>query len=544
MNYFYRISILLFYFHAQSHINKCIKKISLSEEFAKHALKSNSTDDIHDNESTTEVVEDTDHSSESPKSEELKEMGAVGGCEKESTDEIESNQVENTFKKKNNIRKNKKRSKKRVENKQKEDEIPSRKLIKDVLRLQKIPQENSLSVNKEELKEFEVVITALNKVNENLNNSFIEKFLAFGIRKEHAKGLNEEFPIYLGSKINFTNMEKPFGTEFKNLNAANKLELNDTLFFDNFMSINLYKFLNETYVGNLPLEKVPIMYYMKNINYLPYNIQILSFLNSKCTLQNILSKIPTLITLYLESDNPEICDFNERDSSLIHKENVRIINFLERLRANKRFRYFTEDEYAKLNRIISYAERNINLMQRITIGYNVKIDVINDGISNFLNKISLDDKLLSRDNIIISCIFYILSYCIEFAKPLYEKILKRKRYTYEELFFISSNLNMYINILEFLEHNSKLCNDFHNHFRDLEAYYPRVKSGETLLFFYNYIMIKINIMSIIYNINKLFLRITFCERMVEKYKKHNYSEYGDIMNELQYILNTSVHLIT
>ncbi|CRG84539.1 conserved Plasmodium protein, unknown function [Plasmodium relictum] len=522
MIYFYKTTILIFYLYEYYYINKYIKKILLSEKHAEHATNLHNINERYSKEN--DAYEKLVQYLTKLISEDLEEIDSS------KVDECKFENVEGNFEDESGEKKSIRKHKIFLEQEEKKEQEKK----------EQLPLETSL-VSKNELEEFEKITKGINIMN--VDFSRINKLLGLGIsRNVDVQVLNDEFPLYLGPKINFKDITKPFGATFPILKDAIESDLHNTLFFDNFLTIDIYEFINKTYVGNLTLEKAYFSFILKDIRYVQYSEKVLEFLNSSCGLYNTLLNIPIFISVYLKNKEPEICIFFDEHFSKIRQNVETNTKFVENVIKSINYRYLTKDEKIRLGKIIANTKKYEHYLSTTINYFKVKIDTITEGIY-FVEKITPNNKMLNRDNILISCIYFVLSYCIKFATPLYEKIINRGEYSRSEFFFVSSNLNNLINILEFLQHNSKLYNDFYENFENLDKHYPRVKSEDTFLNFYDFIMLKIHIIGIIYNICKISLKIVHCNQVKENYIKWKSHSYYKLLHDSRYIIQISSELL-
>ncbi|CAA9989787.1 KELT protein [Plasmodium knowlesi strain H] len=572
MEYFYKIVIVLAYIHTYLMQNRCVRKVFLAENEPDSGVKRGDEKGSYDDEIVTRVMnllsvqtlgkeeEEQEKSEKEDSLEGVEEMGAVGGMEEmgavggmEETGAagwMEEMEVGETSSRKRRLiprlgyfqLENIKKSKGSSEEEAELEEIQEEAATSSALSSKDAPEEKPEEAKDYEINEFKGVLRECDNINFEINDEGIEEYLKARITgKEKISELNKAYPLNLGKGINFDNPRNPFGEE-EEPEIRNETELREKLYFDSFMEIPLFEFLNNTAVGNLSLEKINSLYVQQGIKYLPCNNFLLEYLGPKNIYFNIEQFFRDNIVTYLSEDKCEICNFDDTKKIVIGQKNEENNKEVERLTEIKRTRELTYAERQKLRYIIFYHLRNMSYVGKRLSCFSEKRIKIKKDIALLLKHFSLPKNYIYKDVSLLACLHYTLSYVILILKPLRVKVIGKNEIDHRELHNTSGLVNYFIALLEFIETNSQLCQKFFKTYENTGGFYPRLKSSEDIVEIFNYLMIKRQLYSIIYNIGKFLSKFKYCEEQVAYYEEHIVGEYVKLTFSLGRTLNKAREL--
>ncbi|SBS89436.1 KELT protein [Plasmodium ovale curtisi] len=521
MCYLYKLAILvLLYAHTCWKIEKCVKKTNLAEkEPSRELIAGNLEDDFDDDSTKLSMQFSSMGYPETGEVEKPEELGAIEGVQKmgairksltqKPDDAYSRHRIDCEIDELRDIRKHEGTSKDVVGKDANAEELCKNEPEKSSM------SEHNTSKKKNKFQDVEIgvadaFVKSVIESNESVphfNATSIQKYLGAGIDDEESIfKLNSEYPLNHSKKINFKNLRRPFGSVVKSLKYLNEMEL----------------------VGC--------------IKYIPCNIEMLGYLSSKFSPFDMEEFMSRNIGIYLGISENYICNFKDKQISVIGKNTEKNIYFLENLKVNKRIRYITRKEKRTLQEIISNAKGNVGNMKKLLNSFDRRIDKINNDLRGLVKFFPVNRKYMHRDDMLITCIHYILIYCVNLIKPLYVKIQKGEVLQYSILSNIASSLNDLMYVLELLEFNSEIYNNFVKIYPDFDKYYPRLKSFEEIITVYNFLNVKIHFVVIIYNMVKFYLKIDQCLNIVHFYKNNTYFVYTKLLSDVETTLKDATEM--
>ncbi|KAI4836906.1 KELT protein [Plasmodium brasilianum] len=401
-----------------------------------------------------------------------------------------------------------------------------------------------IKINDEDGEEFQRIITESTAMNYDLDFTLIVRYFNVGISgEENISKLNREYPIYKGKKIDFENIDKPFGVSLKNLKNVSKEELCGTLFFDDFIHIPLSNILKEVKVGNLTIEKILFFYKVRNINFIVCNSNILSFLKSQFSDLNLETVASYSYGLYSNNEENDIFNFYESKFFSIKENNNKLKSILDDFKKSKELMEVTEEQLNCLRKIIFNLNMDITYMNIIIFSLNIKKSHIVDDLKQIHSLFPLNKEKLERDEIILTTMHYSLSYCLHLIKPLFSKYKNNEILNYVEFFGVSSILNENVVFIEFLQHNSEFYKIFCKLYNSVDQYLPRMKSYDDIEPILNFILIRLHIITVIFNMVKLLLNRDLCHGILGNYEEVQLPIYKGILLDSENILKTAEEML-
>ncbi|SBT78556.1 hypothetical protein POWCR01_120072000 [Plasmodium ovale] len=557
MCYLYKLAILvLLYAHTCWKIEKCVKKTNLAEkEPSRELIAGNLEDDFDDDSTKLSMQFSSMGYPETREVEKPEELGAIEGAKKMGAipksltqkpgDAYSRRRLDCEINELRDIQKHEGTSKDVVGKDANVEELCENEPEKSSM------SEHNTLKKKKKFKDVEIgvadaFVKSVIESNESVpsfNATSIQKYLGAGIDDaESIFKLNSEYPLNHSKKINFKNLRRPFGSVVKSLKYLNEMELYSIFFFDDFMETKLRDFLKVTKVGNFFLENVYSFYRVGCIRYIPCNIEMLGYLSSKFSPFDMEKFISRNIGIYLGLSENYVCNFKDKQISAIGKNTEKNIQFLENLKVNKRIRYVTRKEKRILQEIISNAKGNVENMKKLLNSFDRRINKIYNDSRELVKFFPVNRKYMHRDDMLITCIHYILIYCVNLIKPLYVKIQKGEVLQYSILSNIASSLNDLMYVLELLEFNSEIYNNFVKIYPDFDKYYPRLRSFEEIITVYNFLNVKIHFVVIIYNMVKFYLKMDQCLNIINFYKNNTYFVYTKLLSDAETTLKDATEM--
>ncbi|SBS89433.1 KELT protein [Plasmodium ovale curtisi] len=407
-----------------------------------------------------------------------------------------------------------------------------------------VPYESSIEIDKDEL---EVFVDSINKTNALLpsfNVLLIQLYLEAGISgQERISKLNEEYPLNRSKKIDFKNLRSPFGTEVKCLKDLDEEQLNDALFFDDFFVCSLSNFLKETKVGKFLLAEVCLFYKVGSIRFIPCNLELMKYLNSLFPSFDVEYFLYKNMGVYLARHRGYFWKFDDGKIDLIHRNTIKDNLFLEKLKIYKTTRELSHEETRKLRKAFHNANMNASRMRKLLKVYEARVYKIQEDLSTLLQFFPINIKYIPRDELIVTCIHYILSFCVQLIKPLYDKAQCNAYIEYDTFSNSSRSLNELLNHLEMLEFNSELYNIFCLRYPEFDKYYPRLNSFEEIISVYNYLVVKLQSVVVIFDISKFLLKLYSSLDVIKDYKENAFVLYTKILSDTEVVLRDAEELI-
>ncbi|SBT78558.1 conserved Plasmodium protein, unknown function [Plasmodium ovale] len=562
MRYLYALTIVILLCTPKHwEINKSVKKMSLAEKEPMHELKGSDTEEFEAESFTTHMSLLSLSNTGKEEDENIEELGAVGGIGEmeelgavggiEEMEEIEddwSSESESEYSRTRRGHKTRYESKYFEEHEGTHKKTRVAKLTKKQLREKKSEQSSSSqeyemthgsSVDKyKKISEFFVEsIYKHNALLPSFSISLIQKYLDAGISgEERISKLHDEYPLNRCKKIDFKNLKFAFGTEVESLKNMNEDQLNDALFFDDFMVLSLSNFLKETKVGTFFLEEACSLYKEGYIKFIPCNLELLEYLTLILPLFDIDFFIEKNMGIYLGKMYNYFWTFWHKKIPLIRKINEEDRIILEQLKIDSTYRELTFEEIQELRDIFDNGRRNIFGIRKLLKIFEKRIDKINEDLGALLEIFPVNMKYLNRDELIITSTHYILSFCVQLIKPLYDKAQCNEYIEYDTFSNSSRSLNELLNHLEMLEFNSELYNIFCVLYPEFDKYYPRLNSFEEIIGVYNYLVVKLQFIVVIFDINKFLLKLYTSFGLVKYYRDHVLVLYYKILSDAEGIL--------
>ncbi|SBT43831.1 KELT protein [Plasmodium ovale wallikeri] len=561
MSHWYVIILLgVLYTPTYWKINKCVRKMNLAERESAHEVKRSDTKEEFDEETFNTPLSFSSISysgkEEDEKLEELEKLGAVGGIdEMEDLESVCSGESEDEHRRTRRNYRKRMASKhlneyaeaymtfpsrftiEKKENKDKTEELSSSSLYE-------MPYESSTDIDEEVLELFVESIYRTNALLPTVGALLIQLYLEAGISgEERISKLNAEYPINRSKRIDFKNLRSPFGTEMKCLKDLDEEQLNDALFFDDFFVCSLSNFLKDTKVGKFYLAEVCNFYKAGFIRFFPCNSELLEYLTLLFPSFDINYFLYKNIVIYIGRSHNYAWKFGHRKIPLIQKHTTKDKFTLEQLKMDSTYRHLTYDEIQELECMIENGKRNISDLRKILKKFDKKMEKINDDLRTLLYFFPVNVNYLYREECIITCIHYILTFCNQLIKPLYDKSQNNERSDYKTFSNVSSTLNTIMNLLEILEFNSELYNIFCALYPEFDNYYPRLNSVEEITSTYNYFVVKLQYTAVIFNIFKSLLKLHGSRHLIKYYKEHAFVSYRKILFDVIDVLEDSERLI-
>ncbi|SCO74552.1 conserved Plasmodium protein, unknown function [Plasmodium vivax] len=566
MKYFYKLAIVLVYIHTYFMRNRCVRKVFLAEKEPDSGVKSGdgkgSYDD--DDDTMTEVIRLLSlqalgqEQEEQKKSEEEgaaggaeekgaaggeEEMGAVGGEEEMETGETSPRKRRLSLRQTHFQLKDIKKYKGSSEEEQTE-KVQEKGATSSVSSSKVAPEEKPEKTNDPELDEFRRVLKECDDMNVEIGEEAIEEYIEVGVNTvEKISQVHKDYPLNLAKGIDFENPRMPFGVADKNFDLKSENELRDTLYFDDYMNIPLFEFLNNTMVGNLSLAKVNHLYVKESMKYQACSGSLLEYLGSKNLSFNIDHYFGLNLGTYLSEEQCEICNFEDPKIRAIRERHVENTYVVERLTVINCFRHLNFAERRKLRDIIFYQHKNISHIKKtLSLLAEKRFKIKKDSMLLSQN-FSLPKNFIYKDVILLTCLHYVTSYSIVILKPLKIKVVGKGVIQYREFYNTSGMLNHLIALLEFMENNSQLCRKFFDTYKNVGGFYPRLKSTDDIVPIFNYLTVRYQICCIMYNIGKLISKFQYCEDRVTNYEEHLLGDYVKTIFSLERTLNKAKELL-
>ncbi|SPJ13117.1 conserved Plasmodium protein, unknown function [Plasmodium sp. DRC-Itaito] len=407
-----------------------------------------------------------------------------------------------------------------------------------------IVNDRSVEIRNDDIDEFRNIIITSKDINQKFDFTLIEKYLGLGIStKEDTERMNINYPLYRGEKINFKDLRNPFRSEHPYLKEMESIYVSEILFFDDYLPVDLFSFLSEQLVGNLTLQKVLKIFKNERIKYLSFSDDTLKYVNYNYNDFNLYKCVNLFKKNYVDRDERDVCDFSNGEFPLIKENNKRIRAILFDLKRRSLIRNLTKGEKQLLKSIIFEEKKAFSLIRKILNNFTLIISKIRRDYSNALFNISSNGTLLPRDKYLLQSAYYIINYCLYILKPFYDKIEKKEKYNYNEMASLFGIINGLINVLEFIEHNCALYNDINDRCKCLQSFYPRVNSEESLVRFYRYAIVKIEIIALIFDIHIILTKMHKCEMLVKDYERYKYPSYNTLLINSEILLNDAERIL-
>ncbi|SBT43838.1 KELT protein [Plasmodium ovale wallikeri] len=558
MTHFYMLTIfILLYTHTYWKVNKCVRKVNLAERELAHKRKGGDTEDEFDEESFTTHMSLLSMSyAGKEEDEKLEELGAVGGVAKKV--ELEDSWSSESDEEHDRRRRGSKRkfdSKDFEEHEETSKETQGKAIRKKQLQEHTEEQSSSSSENKKSDKSsIDVVGDSLGVFAKSViechaslptvSTSSIREYLYAGISgEERVSKLHDDYPLNQSKKIDFKNLRSPFGTEVKSLKDLDEEQINNIFFIDDFLQAQLSDFLKNTHVGNLSLEHVYSLYKGGGINYIPCNTDMLEYLASMFSSFNIKNFICKNSEKYLGTPEDYVCHFGNEKIFSIQENAKKDIRFLEYLKKKSKDRHVTNKEKKLIKQVIYAGLKNLTTIKKILRTNERKIEKITRDLKELLDLFPVNIKYMLREDMIVTSLHYILIYSFKLINPLHKKFQNKEFVECRNFFSVSSLLNELINLQEILEFNSILFNIFTNLYPDFNRHCPRLQSLEDIEGVFNFLIMKIYFVVIIFNISKFLSKMDMCTRMIEDYKENGCSLYNKTLTEVKYILQEAKEIV-
>ncbi|CDO67222.1 conserved Plasmodium protein, unknown function [Plasmodium reichenowi] len=427
---------------------------------------------------------------------------------------------------------------------QKNRDLGKKNIYKFEESLSYIVNDKSIYISNDDIDEFRNIIITSKDINQIFDFSLIESYLGLGIStKEDVEKMNIKYPLYRGEKVNFKNLRNPFRIEHPYLKEMESLYVSEMLFFDDYLSMDMFSFLSEQVVGNLTLQKILKIFKHERIKYLYFSDDALKYVNFNFPDFNLYKYVNLYKKNYVDRDEKDICDFSNEEFPLIKENNKRIRAILLDLKRRSLIRNITKGEKHLLKSIVFEEKKTFSLIRKILSNFTLITNKIRRDYSNILFNISSNGTLLPKDGYLLQAAYYILNYCLFIVKPFYGKIEKKEPYNYNEIARLSGTVNSLINVLEFIEHNNALYNDLLDRCKCLQSFYPRVESEEGLVRFYRYAIAKIEIMALVYDIHVILTKMNKCEMLVKEYERYNFPSYQRLLVNTEILLNDAESIL-
>ncbi|SBS99540.1 KELT protein [Plasmodium ovale curtisi] len=547
-------------------INKCVKRINFAEREPKPELKGSDTEEEFDEEFFTTHMsllsmsytgkEEHENIEELGSAWGMDELGAVGGIEEmEEVENVWSSESEDEY-----IRTSRD-SRKKIELKEfeeyakaYEDFIGETEIEREkyeyqeeqfsVLHDYNKPYKRSTHIDKKVLEHFVESVNRSNALLPTVSASLIQEYLSAGINGEdRISKLNEEYPLNRSKKIDFKNLRSPFGTEVKCLKDLDEEQLNDALFFDDFFACSLDNFLKETKVGKFSLAEACMLYKVGTIRFIPCSLELLKYLSSVFPLFDIDDFLYDKMGTYLGRSHGFFFIFADKKIPLIQKNTIKDKNLLEKMKTIKTNRELTFGEKQTLRNIFYNANTNVSRMNKLIKLYESRISKIEEDLGTLVHFFPVNKRHIHRNDLIIVSMHYILSFCVHLIKPLYDKAQRNMLIEHKKFYYVSSYLNYLINHLEMLEFNSELCNIFSTLYPEFGKYYSRLKYVEEIITIYNYLLVKLQSVVVIYDISKFLLKLYMASDLIKDYRENVFILYTKILSDTESVLRDAEKMI-
>ncbi|SBS89426.1 conserved Plasmodium protein, unknown function [Plasmodium ovale] len=558
MTHFYMLTIfILLYTHTYWKVKKCVRKVNLAERELSHKRKGSNTEDEFDEESFTTHMSLLSMSyTEKENDEKLEELGAAGGIAEivEIEDSLSSEYDEEHDRRRRG-------SKRKFDSKDfEEHEETSKETQGEVIRkkqLQEHTEEQSSSSsenNKSDKSSIDVVGDSLDVFAKSviechaslptISTSSIQEYLDAGISGEEGiSRLHDNYPLNQSKKIDFKNLRSPFGTEVRSLKDLDEEQINNIFFIDDFLQAKLSDFLKNTQVGNLSLEHVYSLYKEGRINYIPCNNNMLEHLASMFSSFNIKIFLCKNSEKYLGTPEDYVCHFRSEKIFSIQENAKKDMKFLEYLKKKSKDRHLTNKEKKLTKQVIYAGLKNLKTIKQILSINERKIEKIMRDLKELLDIFPVNIKYMLREDIIVTCLHYILIYSFRLINPLHQMFKNKEFIEYKRFFSVSSLLNELINLLEILEFNSNLYNIFTDLYPDFNKHCPRLQSLEDIEGVFNFLIMKIYFVVVIFNLSKFLSKMDMCTKMIEDYKENGCSLYNMTLINVKYILREAKEIV-
>lgn len=394
-----------------------------------------------------------------------------------------------------------------------------------------------------ELEEFTATINARNICNEQFDNKKIRRFIKIGSYLEDKVKTKEKYPIYQGKKIDFSNIRKPFGTTIE---AADETKIKSPyyeLYFDDICHFHIKEFLTETYIGNLNLRQIIRLYKYYNVHYVPFSVEVLQYLEENSYMKNVIQQMEYYLQKFVLYSQQN-CRFHKLNVDSISEQKENSTNIINRLMIISKFRQLAPDEKNQIQEIYKITQRSINILSNALNNGEYKREELLNILINFSNKLSPDiSKFETRERLIITAMHYLYSYLLLCILPYYKKILSRNFDIARDSGKIPRNINYLIDLLEFLQHNSKLYNDFVQKVKIMDRVCPRLYSLKSIVSLYKYITLNLEIISVIFNFYKIHIRVTTCFKSQMFFQNMYFPIYERLISELQLVCQAAIDLM-
>ncbi|SBT78561.1 conserved Plasmodium protein, unknown function [Plasmodium ovale] len=547
--------------------NKCVRNISLAERESAQELKEIDAEEFDEESFTTHMHLLSLSNARKEEDENIEELGAVGGIgEMEElgavggTEEIEETESDWSSESEDEYGRERRDSRKGTKSKKIEEyEDTTEEFIEKIVRQRRkydLPEQSSLfpvyqkpyeifiDIDEDVLEVFVDSINRSNALLPTISVSLIQKYLEAGINgEERISKLHNEYPLNRCKRIDFKNLRKPFGTEMEGLKNMNEDQLNDTLFFDDFFVCSLNSFLKDTKVGNFPLAEVYAFYREGYIRFIPCNIELLDYLSSQFPNFDINYFLYRNMGIYLGRCHNYFWTFWHKRVPLIQKSTRRNKITIEQLKMERTYRNLTLEEMKALRKVFNNEKKHISGLRKLLKKFEKRIEKMNKDLRMLLQFFPVNMNYLYREERIITCIHYILTFCIKLIKPLYDKAQKNVLIEYNMFSNSSSSLNELLNLVEMLEFNSEIHNIFCTLYPQFDKYYPRLKSSDEIIAIYNYLLVKLQSVVVIFDINKFLLALHMSRNLIRRYRNNAFFSYISILSEAEDVFGEAKKLL-
>ncbi|GAW82721.1 hypothetical protein, conserved [Plasmodium gonderi] len=452
----------------------------------------------------------------------LEEMGEVEGS-KETEFYIQNNRRKRLYARKTQFdvieTKNDKETEEEAKTKDQKDELPENETSPSEPLSKDIPEKEQENVCNPDLEEFRSVLQELQEKDTELDIETIEEYLSVGVNKiREISELHKEYPLYLGKKIDFVNIRKPFGIEEENTGDKSEYELQERLYFDDFCYMPLFEFLNNTKIENLSLTTVYSLYNREGINHFPCSNSLLKYLSLKNPEFDIENFLRVNVDLYLSQEKCEVCNFDDPKFRLIKEKNVENKFVIKELVVAHSTRSLTYDEKRIIKSIIFHQIKHISHIKSALTSFAEKIKKIKSDSRILFDYFPVHRNFLYKDDILCTCLHYITCYSMVLLKPLYDKAARGQSISYREFYIVSVKINYIFAQLEFVQHNSHLYQVFCNIYKNMNPFYPRLKTVDDITPIFNYLTVRRQLFCILFNISKFFSKMISCEQIATHYE--------------------------
>lgn len=88
-----------------------------------------------------------------------------------------------------------------------------------------------------------------------------------------------------------------------------------------------------------------------------------------------------------------------------------------------------------------------------------------------------------------------------------------------------------------------MYNDLLDRCKCLQSFYPRVDSEQGLVKFYRYVIAKIEVMALVYDIHIILSKMNKCEMLVKEYERYIYPSYHRLLVNNEILLNDAERIL-